>query len=256
MTRLPRTALALCLLPGLAFADPTAFRQDFTEVEVADGIVAFIATESPGGVVQGNVTVVSVKDASLVVDSGQYPSLAARMVEAIRAAGLPPVRWLVNTHWHGDHLMANGVFAAAWPELRVLQHAETARVAPLYYTDWQTTGVQRTRDFAEGIRKSLETGLAQSGKPLTADQRAGAEIDAALIAQWMPEAPRTDWAPPDLAFDGTLAIDLGGRTVELRHPGLANTTGDTVLWDPATRTVVTGDIVVHPTPYSFGSYHS
>ena len=51
-------------------------------------------------------------------------------------------------------------------------------------------------------------------------------------------------------------LDLGGRKVELRFFGPANTTGDLALWDPRTRTLVTGDIVVAPTPYSFGSYHS
>jgi glyoxylase-like metal-dependent hydrolase (beta-lactamase superfamily II) len=29
-----------------------------------------------------------------------------------------------------------------------------------------------------------------------------------------------------------------------------------VVWDEATKTLVSGDIVVSPTPYSFGSYHS
>lgn len=47
----------------LAGSVPAAeFEQSFECVAVADGIVAYIATESPGGVVQGNITVVSGKD--------------------------------------------------------------------------------------------------------------------------------------------------------------------------------------------------
>jgi glyoxylase-like metal-dependent hydrolase (beta-lactamase superfamily II) len=51
-------------------------------------------------------------------------------------------------------------------------------------------------------------------------------------------------------------LDLGGRVVALHHFGKANTTGDVVAWDATTRTLVTGDVVVAPAPYSFGSYHS
>src|SRR5687768_2138161 len=95
--------VALAALAGTAHA--AGFEQSFERVAVADGVVAYVATESPGGVMQGNITVISGKDASVVIDSGQYPELARRVARDIVEAKLPTPEYLVNTHWHGDHLL-------------------------------------------------------------------------------------------------------------------------------------------------------
>jgi len=49
---------------------------------------------------------------------------------------------------------------------------------------------------------------------------------------------------PDITFDDRLTIDLGGRVVELYHFGRGNTPGDTVVYEPATRTAWTGNLVI------------
>ena len=49
---------------------------------------------------------------------------------------------------------------------------------------------------------------------------------------------------PDIAFDKYLRLDLGGRFVELHYFGRGNTTGDTVVFEPHTRTAWTGNLVV------------
>lgn len=248
-------ALIPLLLAGTAYAQ-APWRQDFTATPVADGVTAFIAGESPGGVVQGNITVISGKTHSLVVDSGQYPGLARRVAEAIRASGAPPVRYLVNTHWHGDHLLANFVFEQAWPGLVVIQHGETARVGALQYADWRDKKLPDLATMAERMDKAVATGKTSKGVALDEEARQTFRIDAPLVRQWYADAADTRWDPPEMTFADEMTLDLGDRKVALRNLGKANTTGDIVVWDERTRTLVTGDIVVAPTPYSFGSYHS
>jgi hypothetical protein len=68
-------ALAASVLASACEARAAGFEQPFERVPVAEGIVAYVATESPGGA--RNITVVSGTQASLVTDSGQYPELAA-----------------------------------------------------------------------------------------------------------------------------------------------------------------------------------
>jgi glyoxylase-like metal-dependent hydrolase (beta-lactamase superfamily II) len=60
--------------------------------------------------------------------------------------------------------------------------------------------------------------------------------------------------PPTIVFDKELVLKLGDRTVELRHFGPANTKGDVVMILRDERIVASGDIVVAPVPYGFGSY--
>lgn len=249
-----RAMVALAVAAGGAQA--AGFEQSFERVPVAEGIVAYVATESPGGVVQGNITVISGADASLVIDSGQYPQLARRIADDIKASKLPAPKYLLNTHWHGDHLLANFVFDEAFPGLVVLQHAETARLGPANYKDWNPAKVQELADYAVKLETAADKGVTSKGVKLDDDMRESFRVDADLIRKWAAQSKDSRWEAPDVTIAADTGIDLGGRVVSLRHLGKANTTGDVVAWDEATRTLVTGDIVVHPTPYSFGSWHS
>ena len=49
---------------------------------------------------------------------------------------------------------------------------------------------------------------------------------------------------PDLTFEDSLRIDLGGRLVELHHFGHGNTPGDTVVYVPEAKTAWTGNLVL------------
>lgn len=251
----PALVTILFSLAVPAFAQ-TPFRQDHRAVPIAEGVTAFIAGEAPGGLVQGNITLISGERHSLLLDAGQYPALARRIVEEVRAKGLPPVKYLVNSHWHGDHLLANHAFKEAWPELVIVQHAETARAGERNYTDWH----EKAKGYAklpEELEAAAERGTNAKGEPLDEQRRASNRANAALLRQWLAAGGAdTRWTPPDMTFRDRLELDLGGRTVVVEHIGRANTAGDVVLWDERSRTLATGDIVVAPTPYSFGSYHS
>jgi glyoxylase-like metal-dependent hydrolase (beta-lactamase superfamily II) len=183
------------LFLGSAHAQPvpTQWRQDFRKVPVAAGIVAYIADDSPGGVVQGNVTLISGRRDSLVIDSGQYPGLARRIVEDIRASGAPPVRYLVNTHWHGDHLMANFVFQQAYPGLTVIQHEETGRVGAKTYADWISKQMPDLKAYPARLDKAAATGKTSKGVVLTQQQRDDFRLDSVQLKHWLATSSDARW---------------------------------------------------------------
>ncbi len=49
---------------------------------------------------------------------------------------------------------------------------------------------------------------------------------------------------PSITFEDRLDIDLGNRTVQIRHFGAGNTAGDTVVFEPETGTAWTGNLVL------------
>jgi glyoxylase-like metal-dependent hydrolase (beta-lactamase superfamily II) len=57
----------------------------------------------------GNVGVLTGEDGVFLVDD-QYAPLADRIKAAVRDISDEPVRYLVNTHWHGDHSGGNESF--------------------------------------------------------------------------------------------------------------------------------------------------
>ncbi|KIZ17741.1 beta-lactamase [Streptomyces natalensis ATCC 27448] len=74
-----------------------------------------------------------------------------------------------------------------------------------------------------------------------------------LHAVW-PEVEYGDirLTPPTVTFTDELSVHVGGIEVRLLHPGVAHTTGDTVVWLPEQRIVFTGDLVFHGgTPFVF-----
>ncbi|MBB5774942.1 hypothetical protein [Nonomuraea jabiensis] len=56
----------------------------------------------------------------------------------------------------------------------------------------------------------------------------------------------TTWRTPDLVFDSSCEIDLGGRQIVRLHAfGPGNGPGDTVVYAPSARTAWTGNFVSH-----------
>ena len=92
------TLLWLAALPALAQ------QQDFSKVEVkAEKLVDGIYMLTGAG---GNIGLSVGRSGTFVIDD-QYAPLTDRILAAIRAITPDPVRFVVNTHWHGDHTGGN-----------------------------------------------------------------------------------------------------------------------------------------------------
>ena len=93
--------IALCML---AFPAAAASQQNFDTVQVrtqkvADGVYMLIGAG-------GNIGLAIGDDAVFVVDD-QYAPLTPKVLAAVAALTSKPVRFVVNTHWHGDHTGGN-----------------------------------------------------------------------------------------------------------------------------------------------------
>ncbi|MFQ5606008.1 MAG: MBL fold metallo-hydrolase [bacterium] len=84
-------------------------QQDFSKVEVkATKVAGSIYMLKGSG---GNIGVSVGKDGVLMVDD-QFAPLADKIKTAIQEVGGDVPRFLLNTHWHGDHTGGNEVFSA------------------------------------------------------------------------------------------------------------------------------------------------
>jgi len=97
--------LALLAMPGAATA-----QQDFSDVVVeAKPIRAGLYLVTGRG---GNIVASSGDDGLFLVDD-QYAPLTERIQAALQEVTDQPVRFVINTHWHGDHVGGNENFARA-----------------------------------------------------------------------------------------------------------------------------------------------
>jgi len=221
--------------------------------KLADGVYAIRHEDAPDAFPQGNTTVIVGEREALVIDSCYLPSSAQADVAQIRRWTTKPVRYLVNTHWHYDHTMGNGVYRDAFPGITIVAHVETRRQIAGYNPQWFEKFPTRGDQF----RKAITSGKDGNGRTLSATEIA--EYESALTGlepvgrEFQPLAARTDLTP-DVGFDRELAIDLGGREVRLLHLGRGNTAGDAVCFLPSEKILVAGDLLDHPVPYLGGGY--
>jgi cyclase len=76
-------------------------RLELQTVKIADGL--YVLT---GGPAQGNIAVSVGSDGVLLVDT-MYGQMHQKIVEAVKALSPQPIRFVVNTHLHGDHTAGN-----------------------------------------------------------------------------------------------------------------------------------------------------
>jgi glyoxylase-like metal-dependent hydrolase (beta-lactamase superfamily II) len=154
-----------------------------------------------------NAGFVVTPDGVVVVDALGSPALAKDLLALIRLHTPQPVRWLVLTHCHADHLYGLQVFAEAGA--RVLAHR-----ACLDYL-----GSEAARLRLEDSRRAL--------------------------APWIDDATRL--VRPDAVIgergESEHVLALAGRRIVVRHVGPAHTPEDLVVHDEASGVLFAGDLV-------------
>jgi quinoprotein relay system zinc metallohydrolase 2 len=151
-----------------------------------------------------NIGFVVGSEAVAVIDTGGSYAVGLALKEAVRAITRLPVRYVINTHVHPDHLFGNAAFIddeAAQPQ--VTGHAMLPQALAL-----------RGDTYLRNLKKQLGSGADKSR----------------LIA-------------PDLTVRERLTLDLGWRTLELRAWPAAHTNSDLTVFDAASGTLWTGDLL-------------
>jgi cyclase len=230
-----RSLLLLLLLTGPALAAPP--------VAIADGVYVIIHTDATTNWPQGNTTIVIGTRGVLVVDSAYLPSAAVADIAAIQKLTKLPVRYLVNTHWHYDHVLGNAAYRKAFPSVDIVAHEETRRIL----------AVNAVRYMKNALLPDSPARKAIAELKAKKDRTPAETADIAARERELVELAPTPWAAPTLAFSDSLTFDLGGREVRVLHLGRGNTPGDTVVHLPKERIVMSGDLVVAPVPYAWNS---
>jgi cyclase len=156
-----------------------------------------------------NNIVIEMKDYLIVVDAN-YPSGARATMADIKKISSKPVKYVFDTHHHGDHAYGNPLWTQAGATTFAYKGVveEMARYEP---QRWRADAAKRN-DVAELHRDTAE--------------------------------------PPQQTFDKTpFVIDDGSRRVEFHFFGWAHTRGDGFAYLPKEQVLCTGDAVTNG-PYN------
>lgn len=203
-----RTWLLLWLIPVLASAAqeaPVTVKMDPVRV----GRHSWYVQGLPGAASAANQGFMSnagfvVTPAGVVVfDALGTPPLAAELLKRIRHITRAPIRYVIVSHYHADHIYGLQVFKAAGAEI------------------WAHEGARHYLNSPE-----LEARLAQRREELF---------------PWVDENTRV--LPPDRWLAGDTDFELGGVHFSLRHVGPAHSPEDMALYVHEDRVLYAGDLV-------------
>jgi glyoxylase-like metal-dependent hydrolase (beta-lactamase superfamily II) len=209
-----------------------------TRVKVADGVYVFMTAPYGNVGLDGNSVVFLADDGVLVFDTNGTPSAAAAVLTEIRKLTDKPVRYVVNSHWHWDHWYGTEVYQQAFPGLQIITNEKNRKMMMGPALEFNRPGLER--DLPAYIA-GLET--RQPSSP-----------DLPQARFFLEQKNSVHHIFPNLTFSDRLDLHMNGRDIQVLHYGRAVTPGDTFLYLPKEKLLVTGDLLVNPISFALSCY--
>ncbi len=216
--------------------------------KIARGVYAVIRREPFSLWFNPNTVFIVGRKSVTIVDANITAAHTREVLAALRGITKKPARYVVNTHWHEDHIIGNRVYREAFPDVKFIAHRSALVDLPTVGAQNRRSSLENGASFVRLLRSSVEKGRNLADQNLTQEERAGYASDAFLIESYLAEAPAFEIVLPDVPVDDRFEIDDGERKIEILHLGKAHTAADLVVYLPRERIVASGDLVVHPVP--------
>lgn len=182
--------------------------------KLADGVYTFYPTDAKDKNLQGYPVATSggfiVGDNEvLVIESMVNKRLAEQVMSFVKKVTDKPIRYVVNTSYHGDHAYGNYAFPKT---AKIIQHSKTKA-----FMDNKEAFEADKKFMAQyfGANRGIEDVVVRTA---------------------------------DIIVDDKKTIDLGNKKVEIIHLGFAQTEGDLFVWVPGNKVFWTGNPVVAQPP--------
>ncbi|NNF33198.1 MAG: MBL fold metallo-hydrolase [Saprospiraceae bacterium] len=116
--------------------------QHFNLVELTDGVYACI--HKPGGKAICNVGIIDNGNETIIFDSFLSPEAAEEIPKIVSHYNLSPIRYVINSHYHNDHIRGNQIFDE---DVKIISTTRTAELIaekePLEIADEKEYGPER-----------------------------------------------------------------------------------------------------------------
>jgi cyclase len=165
--------------------------------KVKDGVYVYAAVLN-----EANSTIILTQEGVVLIDAGQNPKDTHVVAAAIKKLTAQPVRFIIHTEPHPDHIMGDFVYS---PPAIVIAH--------------------------EGATDSIKKSESFSPARIEKQMSASAEMRAAFKGFRL--------ITPHLEYRDKMTLNLGERTFELYYLKNVHSEADTAIWLPKERVLFT-----------------
>ena len=203
----------------------------YTLEQLADGVYAALGAYDAGAVC--NAGIVDLGEHTLVFDAFQTPQAAVDLQYACQKLTGRSASYVVNSHWHGDHVHGNSVFAGT---ARIIATEKTRELMGTL----AAAEIAEDRATVDEFLASLETQRAEA-RDEGVHGRLAARISS--TREYMAALPALELRLPDITFDERLVFHGSQRTAMLLTYGGGHTGSDAFLYLPDERIAYLADLL-------------
>ena len=207
---------------------------NFELIELEEGVYACI--HKFGGKAICNVGIIDNGKETIIFDTFLTPEVTKELIEIVKELGLSPIKYVINSHYHNDHIRGNQVFPA---DVDIISTKKTAELIE----HWEPLDIEEERNYAPKR-------FAYFDSLLTAFQGDSTDRDYLKIQMWRPyyevlsESHKViKTRLPNIFVDDQKELNGPKRKIQLISKGQGHTESDLVLYLPDDQILFTGDLV-------------
>jgi cyclase len=203
----------------------------FNLYTLCDGVYAAISI--PGRGAWSNAGIVDLGDELLVFDSFTTPSAGHELRKLAELLTGKKVKYLINSHYHGDHVLGNQAFS------------DTTIISTSLTKEWckeknklddVEKEIEETKDYLNNLQNQIELTQDSIIKASLANQHNE-------MSKVLDDLPDMQIVLPTVIFEEKLSIEGSKRKVELYCLGGGHTPSDTFMYLPEEKIAFMGDLV-------------
>lgn len=176
----------------------------------------------------GNIGLLIGPDGGLMIDS-QFANASERIYKSYQTTTEAPLKFLINTHHHGDHTGGNENFKAMG--VTIISHKNVRQ----HLINEARAAISKERN--ETLEKRVEELREEGDERTAADLRAKEEMMEEAVIE-------LEDVFPAMTIENPLTMYLNGEEIQLIPLGKGHTNGDIIVWFKHANVMHTGDAYI------------
>ena len=207
---------------------------NFELVSLSEGVYALI--HKLGGKAICNTGIIDNGSETIIFDTFLSPDTALEILHLVDTLNLSPIKYVVNSHWHNDHIRGNQVFPDS---VKIISTKKTAEIIALR----EPMEIASEKQYAPLELKYYDSLLTNFRGEITSR-------DYQEILMWKPyyevlseSHKKVKTRLPNMFIDKSLELNGSLRKVQLVVEGEGHTESDLILYLPDDNIVFSGDLI-------------